>query len=90
MCAAGAKKKKGRKKKDDDEDEDPDRASSKKGAMLYYRVTCRDNGCGMRRAQIPDALGRVLSGSKYGGFNQDGGEGGEGGGGGWKFKLGSN
>ncbi|KAH8071833.1 DNA topoisomerase II [Aureococcus anophagefferens] len=64
--AAGAKKKKGRKKKDDDEDEDPDRASSKKGAMLYYRVTCRDNGCGMRRAQIPDALGRVLSGSKYG------------------------
>ena len=64
--AAGAKKKKGRKKKDDDDDEDPDRASSKKGAMLYYRVTCRDNGCGMRRAAIPDALGRVLSGSKYG------------------------
>ena len=63
--AAGAKKKKGRKKKDDDDDEDPDRASSKKGAMLYYRVTCRDNGCGMRRAAIPDALGRVLAGSKY-------------------------
>ena len=34
--------------------------------MLYYRVVCRDNGCGMRRAAIPDALGRVLAGSKYG------------------------
>ena len=33
---------------------------------LYYRVVVRDNGCGMRHEQIPEALGRVLSGSKYG------------------------
>lgn len=33
--------------------------------QLYYRVTCRDNGCGMAHESIPGMLGRVLSGSKY-------------------------
>ena len=33
---------------------------------LFYRVTCRDNGVGMPHREIPDMLGRVLSGSKYG------------------------
>ena len=37
-----------------------------KGESLYYRVTVRDNGCGMKHENIPDMLGRVLSGSKYG------------------------
>ena len=36
------------------------------GARSYYRVTCQDNGCGMPHDRIPDMLGRVLSGSKYG------------------------
>ena len=34
--------------------------------MMFYRVRCRDNGCGMPHASIPEMLGRVLSGSKYG------------------------
>lgn len=37
-----------------------------KSDALYYRVTVRDNGCGMKHEQIPNMLGRVLSGSKYG------------------------
>lgn len=32
----------------------------------YFRVIVRDNGCGMMHDAIPDLLGRVLSGSKYG------------------------
>jgi DNA topoisomerase VI subunit B len=32
----------------------------------YYRVTVRDNGAGMPHDDIPDMLGRVLSGTKYG------------------------
>jgi DNA topoisomerase-6 subunit B len=35
-------------------------------ANLYYKITCRDNGSGMPHSKIPDMLGRVLSGSKYG------------------------
>ena len=38
----------------------------KSSDTLYYRVTVRDNGCGMKHEQIPNFLGRVLSGSKYG------------------------
>ena len=45
-------------------------AAKKKGKnkdeSLYYRVVVRDNGCGMKHEQIPEMLGRVLSGSKYG------------------------
>ncbi|KAL7484133.1 hypothetical protein ACHAW6_009786 [Cyclotella cf. meneghiniana] len=32
----------------------------------YFQITVRDNGCGMAHSAIPDLLGRVLSGSKYG------------------------
>ena len=32
----------------------------------YFLITVRDNGCGMSHEAIPDLLGRVLSGSKYG------------------------
>ncbi|KAL7471547.1 hypothetical protein ACHAXS_011841 [Conticribra weissflogii] len=32
----------------------------------YFLLTVRDNGCGMAHDAIPDLLGRVLSGSKYG------------------------
>jgi DNA topoisomerase-6 subunit B len=37
-----------------------------KDEVRYYRLTCRDNGCGMPHDKVPDMLGRVLSGSKYG------------------------
>jgi DNA topoisomerase-6 subunit B len=57
----------------DDEGDDPAAAGgaakkgrAKKDEAMYYRVVVRDNGCGMRHEQIPEALGRVLSGSKYG------------------------
>lgn len=47
-----------------------DGAAAKKkggrGARSFYRVVCQDNGCGMQHDKIPDMLGRVLSGSKYG------------------------
>jgi DNA topoisomerase VI subunit B len=32
----------------------------------YFRIKVKDNGCGMKHEKIPDLLGRVLSGSKYG------------------------
>ena len=32
----------------------------------YFQITVKDNGCGMAHSAIPDLLGRVLSGSKYG------------------------
>ena len=38
----------------------------KNAATLYYRITCRDNGCGMPHDKVPFMLGRVLTGSKYG------------------------
>jgi DNA topoisomerase-6 subunit B len=32
----------------------------------YFKISVRDNGCGMSHEAIPNLLGRVLSGSKYG------------------------
>ena len=32
----------------------------------YYRISCKDNGCGMMGSQIGESFGRVLSGSKHG------------------------
>mmetsp|Transcript_57471 Transcript_57471/g.140265 ORF Transcript_57471/g.140265 Transcript_57471/m.140265 type:complete len:747 (+) Transcript_57471:95-2335(+) len=32
----------------------------------YFIIKVKDNGCGMNHSKIPDLLGRVLSGSKYG------------------------
>lgn len=34
--------------------------------VLFYKVTVKDNGSGMPHTDIPDMLGRVLSGTKYG------------------------
>jgi DNA topoisomerase-6 subunit B len=42
------------------------KSKPKKEDVNYYRITCKDNGCGMPHDKIPDMLGRVLSGSKYG------------------------
>ena len=47
------------------------RGQKKKGRSslsqeAYFRITVRDNGCGMDHDAVPDLLGRVLSGSKYG------------------------
>ena len=44
----------------------PTAAAAKRDKQNYYRITCRDNGCGMPHEKIPDFLGRVLAGSKYG------------------------
>jgi hypothetical protein len=62
-----------------DEDDDRDAAVSGEGtdkkakstpkrakSDAYFQITVRDNGCGMAHSAIPDLLGRVLSGSKYG------------------------
>ena len=38
-------------------------ASSSEG---YFRIKVRDNGCGMKHEAVPNLLGVVLSGSKYG------------------------
>ena len=56
---------------DEGDDAGGDGAAAKKpkgksGEAMYYRVVVRDNGCGMKHEQIPEMLGRVLSGSKYG------------------------
>lgn len=37
-----------------------------KSAEGYFRIKVKDNGCGMAHDSIPNLLGRVLSGSKYG------------------------
>eukprot|EP00252_Welwitschia_mirabilis_P003041 TRINITY_DN13100_c0_g1_i1.p1 TRINITY_DN13100_c0_g1~~TRINITY_DN13100_c0_g1_i1.p1 ORF type:complete len:676 (-),score=156.66 TRINITY_DN13100_c0_g1_i1:550-2577(-) len=37
-----------------------------RGEASFFKVTCRDNGRGMPHDDIPDMLGRVLSGTKYG------------------------
>ena len=51
-------------------DEDEGNAKGKKrggkSEDQYYIVTVKDNGCGMAFDAIPNMLGIVLSGSKYG------------------------
>ena len=65
---------------DDNQDDTNDNANDEKkatpkgketkktraGGDAYFLVTVRDNGCGMAHDAIPELLGRVLSGSKYG------------------------
>lgn len=41
-------------------------AQASRAEKLFYKVTVRDNGTGMSHADIPEMLGRVLSGTKYG------------------------
>ena len=36
------------------------------GEQMYFKITCRDNGCGIPGDSVGDSLGRVLSGSKHG------------------------
>jgi len=38
----------------------------KREVESYFQISVRDNGCGMAHDAIPNLLGRVLSGSKYG------------------------
>jgi len=68
--AAAAGKKNGKKTKSQQhQHEGTEEGNNTKGGrkqQSYYRVTCRDNGCGMKAEVIPEALGRVLAGSKYG------------------------
>jgi DNA topoisomerase VI subunit B len=40
--------------------------NNNKNKESYFKIVVRDNGCGMHHDKIPDLLGRVLSGSKYG------------------------
>lgn len=40
--------------------------SQKARGETFFRVTCKDNGRGMPHDDIPNMLGRVLSGTKYG------------------------
>lgn len=42
------------------------RAAASRAEKVYFRITVRDNGMGMSHKDIPDMLGRVLSGTKYG------------------------
>eukprot|EP00249_Psilotum_nudum_P016619 c25911_g1_i1 orf=138-2168(+) len=37
-----------------------------RGESSFFKVTCKDNGRGMPHDDIPNMLGRVLSGTKYG------------------------
>ena len=48
----------------DDPSSKPPRKKASQEA--YFKICVRDNGCGMKHESIPDLLGRVLSGSKYG------------------------
>jgi len=38
----------------------------KEALKKYYKITICDNGCGIAKDNIPELMGRVLSGSKYG------------------------
>lgn len=41
-------------------------AAAARGARSHYKLTVTDNGAGMPHESVPDLLGRVLSGTKYG------------------------
>jgi len=51
---------------DDAAGEDGKKSKKKASQEGYFRIKVRDNGCGMRHNDVPNLLGRVLSGSKYG------------------------
>lgn len=52
-------------KKDDGKKSETKR-KRKRETESYFSISVRDNGCGMSHEAIPNLLGRVLSGSKYG------------------------
>ncbi|KAG7673745.1 hypothetical protein Ndes2437B_g01910 [Nannochloris sp. 'desiccata'] len=41
-------------------------AQANRAEKIFFKVTVKDNGTGMSHADIPEMLGRVLSGTKYG------------------------
>jgi len=41
-------------------------AQANRAEKVFFKVTVKDNGTGMSHADIPEMLGRVLSGTKYG------------------------
>lgn len=43
-----------------------DGSKAKLGAKSFFRITVKDNGKGMQHDDIPNMLGKVLSGTKYG------------------------
>jgi DNA topoisomerase-6 subunit B len=45
-------------------------SGGKDGKKSFFRITVKDNGKGMQHDDIPNMLGRVLSGTKYGGAVQ--------------------
>ncbi|KAL7551483.1 hypothetical protein ACHAWF_014693 [Thalassiosira exigua] len=49
-----------------DKDKKAKGKKTRAGGEAYFLIAVRDNGCGMAHEAIPDLLGRVLSGSKYG------------------------
>lgn len=73
-AAESAKKKKAAKKKKTNNDDTNNstttttKAPNRKKASQegYFLIKVKDNGCGMKHEKVPDLLGRVLSGSKYG------------------------
>ena len=50
----------------DEEVKKTKKKKSKEMTDAYFKITVRDNGCGMSHDAIPQLLGRVLTGSKYG------------------------
>lgn len=60
----------GKRKSDDEKSEaasaDDNKKKKRTAQDAYFMITVRDNGCGMSHTAIPNLLGRVLSGSKYG------------------------
>lgn len=54
---------------DDDQDGAGNETKGDKRAAArtdqYYRISCRDNGCGMAHNEVPNMFGRVLAGTKY-------------------------
>ena len=72
LPGAGAKRSGGARRVGDDESDSSEggggagAGGARRDTQAYFRVTCRDNGCGIDDTRIADSLGRVLAGSKYG------------------------
>ncbi|GBG33873.1 DNA topoisomerase 6 subunit B [Hondaea fermentalgiana] len=52
----------------DDAEADGNAKNGKRGTSRgdqFYRIRCRDNGCGMGHNEVPFMFGRVLAGTKY-------------------------
>ena len=56
----------GDEKKKEEANGDEKKKKRKAPQEAYFLLSVKDNGCGMAHNAIPDLLGRVLSGSKYG------------------------